>query len=221
MTLLIDGKERNLIVSGTYSDITNGGKTAKAAFTNRQADTMWSVIYIELNDKTMIDAKISEYTESFQFAKISGIDDYIKQTFGSTIGSIGKASSLSVIIALILSILVTLLFMKMLIAKDRYSIAIMKSLGFTNKDITIQYMARSLFVLIVGIVLGTLLANTLGELLASAVIASFGASSFTFVVNPLSAYLLCPLVMGCTVLVATVISTVSAGQIKITDNIKE
>lgn len=221
MTLLVDGKERNLIVSGTYSDITNGGKTAKAAFTNIQADTMWSVIYIELNDKTLIDAKISEYTESFQFAKISGIDDYIKQTFGSTIGSIGKASSLSVIIALILSILVTFLFMKMLIAKDRYSIAIMKSLGFTNTDITIQYVARSLFVLIVGIVLGTLLANTLGELLASAVIASFGASSFTFVVNPLSAYVLCPLVMGCTVLVATVISTASAGQIKITDNIKE
>jgi len=97
----------------------------------------------------------------------------------------------------------------------------MKSLGFTNKDITIQYVARSLFVLIVGIVLGTLLANTLGELLASAVIASFGASAFTFVVNPLSAYLLCPLMMGCAVLVATVISTASAGQIKITDNIKE
>jgi putative ABC transport system permease protein len=77
------------------------------------------------------------------------------------------------------------------------------------------------FVLIVGIVLGTLLANTLGEILAGAMVSYFGASAFHFTVNPLSAYLLSPLMMIGTVLIATIIGTSRAGQIKISESIKE
>lgn len=123
--------------------------------------------------------------------------------------------------ALIITILVTLLFMKMLVAKDRYSIAVMKALGFTNSDIKAQYVSRSIFVLIIGIVLGTLLANTFGEVLAGAVISSFGASMFKFTVNPLSAYLFSPLMMIGTVLIATIIGTLGVEKIKISENIKE
>lgn len=221
ITLMIEGKEKNLIVSGTYSDVTNGGKTAKAVFTDHSADTMWSVIYAELSHKSDVEGMVSTYADRFNFAKVSGIDEYISQTFGSTISSIGKASGAAVLVALILTVLVTLLFMKMLVSKDRYSIAVMKSIGFTNSDIAAQYVARSVFVLIIGIVLGTLLANTLGEVLAGAVISSFGASSFKFVVNSFSAYLFCPLLMICSVLLATVIGTFSAGQVKIAEMIKE
>lgn len=221
ITLVIEGKEKNLTVCGIYSDITNGGKTAKAVFSDNSADIMWSVIYAELSDKSLVGGKTSEYADSFNFAKISGIDEYITQTFGSTISAIGKASYAAITVALIITVLVTLLFMKMLVAKDRYSIAVMKSFGFTNSDITVQYVSRSVFVLVIGIFLGTLLSNTLGEILASTVISSFGASSFKFVVNPLSAYLFCPLMMICSVLIATIIGTASAGQIKISENIKE
>lgn len=220
ITLVIEGKEKNLTVCGIYSDITNGGKTAKAVFSDNSADIMWCVIYTELADKSLVEEKTSEYADRFNFAKVSGIDEYITQTFGSTISSVGKASYAAIVVALIITVLVTLLFMKMLVAKDRYSIAVMKSLGFTNSDITMQYVARSVFVLIVGIVLGTILANTLGEALASAAISSFGASMFKFVVDPLSAYLLCPLIIICLVLIATIIGTSRAGQIKIYENMK-
>lgn len=221
ITLVIGGKEKNLTVCGIYSDITNGGKTAKAVFTDNSADIMWYVICAELSDKTLVVGKVSEYADRFDFAKISGIDEYITQTFGSTISSVGKASYAAMAVALIITVLVTLLFMKMLVVKDRYAIAVMKAFGFTNSDIRLQYVSRSIFVLTVGIILGTLLANTLGELLAGTVISSFGATSFKFAVNPLSAYLLCPLMMVCSVLIATIIGISGAGQIKISENIKE
>lgn len=219
--LLIEGKEKNLTVCGIYSDVTNGGKTAKAVFTDNSADIMWSVIGAELVDKSLVGGKVSEYADRFEFAKISGIDEFVEQTFGSTISSIEKASYAAITVALMITVLVTLLFMKMLVAKDRYDIAVLKAFGFTNSDIKVQYVTRSVLVLIVGIVLGTLLANTLGEALAGMVISSFGVSSFKFVVNPLSAYLLSPLMMICSVLIATIIGTLGAGQIKISENIKE
>lgn len=221
LVLRVGGQERHFTVCGLYSDVTNGGKTAKAVFTNTSADIMWSVISAELVDQSLIDRKITEYAEKFEFAKVSGIDEYIIQTFGATISSIGKAAYAAIAVTLSITVLVTLLFMRMLIAKDRYSIAVMKAFGFTNSDITAQYVARSVFVLTIGIFLGTLLANTLGELLAGKVISLFGAAAFKFVVNPFSAYLLSPLLMVCAVLVTTIFVTSDAGQIKISENIRE
>jgi putative ABC transport system permease protein len=219
--LMVEGQEKTLTVSGIYSDITNGGKTAKAAFSNTSADTMWSVISAELSDESLTKAKIAEYAGRFDFAKVTNIDEYVAQTYGVTIRSIGKASYAAVVVALTITVLITLLFMKMLVAKDRYEIAVMKAFGFTNSDIKAQYVARSVFVLVIGILLGTILANTLGEALAGSVVASFGASSFDFVVNPLTAYLISPLLMVFSVLMATFFGTLDAAQIKIFENIKE
>ncbi|URN95484.1 MAG: FtsX-like permease family protein [Candidatus Pristimantibacillus lignocellulolyticus] len=221
ITLVIDEMEKDLTVSGIYSDITNGGKTAKATFTDHSEVIMWSIVSAELLDKSLVDAKVAEYTDKFDDAKISDIDEFVTQTLGSTISSVEMASYVAVIVALVITVLVTLLFMKMLVAKDRYSIAVMKAFGFTNSDIKAQYVSRTVFVLIVGIVLGTLLANTLGEMLAGLAISSFGASIFNFAVNPISAYLLSPLMMICAVLIATMLGTSGAGQIKISENIKE
>ncbi|MEH7014520.1 FtsX-like permease family protein [Neobacillus niacini] len=221
LTLVIEGKEKDLTVTGIYSDVTNGGKTAKAVFTDNSANVMWTIVCVELSDKSLVDSKVSGYSDKFDFAKTSDIDEFVSQTLGSTISSVERASYAAVAVALVITLLVTLLFMKMLVAKERYSIAIMKALGFTNSDIKAQYISRSVFVLIVGIILGTLLANTIGEVLAGALISSFGASTFNFTVNPLIAYLLSPLMMIITVLFATIIGTSSAGQIKISENIKE
>lgn len=221
ITLVVGGQAKNVTVCGIYSDITNGGKTAKAVFTDDAAAPMRYVISAQLADESLVGAKVSEYADRFSFGKVSDVDAFMAQTYGSTIGSVRTASYAAIAVALMMAGLVTLLFMKMLVAKDRYSIAVTKALGFTNSDITVQYVARSVFVLVVGIVVGTLLANTLGEVLAGMMISQLGASSFAFVVNPLSAYLLCPLAMVCAVLVATTAGTATAGRIKISENIKE
>lgn len=221
LTLLVQGKERRLTVSGIYSDVTNGGKTAKAVFTDHSADIMWSVVSAEIGDKAVVSGKVAEYADRFSYAKVSDIDEFINQTFGSTIRSVGLASNTAIIVALVIMVLVTLLFIRMLVAKDLYAIAVMKALGFTNSDIKAQYATRSLFVLVIGVGLGLLLANTLGEILAGAVVSSLGASSFTFEVNPLSAYVLSPLMMAGTVLIATIIGTSGAGEVRIAGHIKE
>ncbi|HWI63875.1 MAG TPA: ABC transporter permease [Symbiobacteriaceae bacterium] len=221
ITVVIEGKEKKFTVSGIYSDITNGGKTAKAIFKDDSAEVMWYVICAQLVDKSLAGDKVLEYAERFGFGKVSDVGEFIAQTYGPTMSSIRKASYAAIAVALLMAGLVTLLFVKLLVAKDRYSIAVMKALGFTRSDITAQYVSRSVFVLVAGVVVGTLLANTLGEVLAGKLISQAGASSFAFVVNPLSAYLLSPLLMVCAVLVATFAGTSGLGQVKISENTKE
>lgn len=221
ITLVIEGQEKHLMVNGIYSDVTNGGKTAKAVFADHSADIIWSIVSVEISDKSLVDTKVLEYADRFDFAKVSDIDEFVSQTLGSTISSVKIATQVAVAVALIITIFITLLFMKMLITKDRHTIAVLKSFGFTNSDIKMQYIARSIVVLIIGIVVGTVLANTLGEMLTGLMISSFGATTFHFTVNPLAAYLISPLLMVCAVLIATIIGTSNVGKIKISEHIKE
>lgn len=98
-------------------------------------------------------------------------------------------------ISLIIVVLITALFIKMLLSKDMSQIAIMRSVGLTSKDIKHQYMAGTLMVLIVGIILGVLTSNYLGEFLVSMAMSSMGASRIQFVVVAWQTFLLCPLAL--------------------------
>ncbi|GGG31896.1 ABC transporter permease [Lysinibacillus alkalisoli] len=221
ITLIVDDEAKPFVVSGIYSDITNGGKTAKATFTTSSEDMMWYVINVTFKANPALNAKVKEYADQFSYAKVSHIDEYIQQSYGPTIASIEKAAFIAIVVALLIAMLIVFLFIKMLTAKDRYTIAVMKSFGFTNADITKQYMSRALFVAIISVIIGTIAANTLGESIVGAVIGTFGATAFTFTIQPLSAYVLSPLMLICAVLVATIIGASYAGRIKISQYMKE
>lgn len=221
LLLFIDGVEKVFRISGIYSDITNGGKTAKASFSPGSAPIMWSIFSLEFSDPEAIAGKALEYAEQFPFAKVSPIDEFVNQTFGSTLVAVRLASWGGLIIALAVSFLVSILFMKMITARDRNAIAILKANGFSRSDIVTQYLSRSLFLMITGMVLGTILANTAGQKLAASMISYFGAASFAFEINPLKSYFLLPMAIAIAVAGSTALGTKGIEEISIYENIKE
>ena len=221
ITLLTDEGEKYLTVCGIYSDITNGGKTAKAAFAPGNQEAALSTVCVNLREQDLLSEKISEYGDTFPYAKVSGIETYVTQTFGQTLRSVKIASVGAAFVAVAVTLLVILLFMKLLISKDRYSIAVLKSMGYTDSDISRQYVWRSVAVMLLGILLGTILAGTLGERLAGAAISSLGAAAFQFTVNPLSAFVLSPAILIFAALTATITGTAKAGNVCISQSIKE
>jgi putative ABC transport system permease protein len=74
-------------------------------------------------------------------------------------------------------------------------IAIMRSVGLTSKQISHQYMAGTMMVLVVGIILGVLVSNYLGEFLVSMAMSSMGAAKIEFVHIIWQTWLLCPLAL--------------------------
>jgi putative ABC transport system permease protein len=221
ITVIIDGRPRELTVCGVYSDVTNGGRTAKAVFDEPSAEVMWSVVAADLVDSVPVDQKVQEYSQRFEFAKVSDVEEFVRQTFGTTIDSIQRVSSIAFVVALVISSLVALLFVRMLVAGDRYPIAVLKSTGFTTADIRSQYIVGSFLITLLGVLLGTLLANTAGEALARSVIGWFGASSFDFTVDVRFSYFIGPLSMLAITLASTHASTRTVAEVTIYENIKE
>ena len=221
MVLLTDKGEKQLTVCGIYSDITNGGKTAKAAFQPGTREAAWSTVCVNLKQPGVLAEKTEEYSRKFPYAKVSGMEDYVAQTFGQTLRAVRTASVGAGFVAVVVTLLVILLFMKLLTAKDRYSIAVLKSVGFTGSDISRQYIWRSVLVVILGILLGSVLAGTLGERIAGVAISSLGAAAFHFTEDPLSSFVLSPAVLLFTALAATIAGTAKAGNLCISQSIKE
>lgn len=219
--LMVDGSEKHLMVCGIYSDVTNGGRTAQAIFNANNGDVLSDSIAVTFRDRKSVESAILQYRKQFPFAKVTGIDESTRQMFGFMRGAIQTASVVAIGAAVLLILLVTMLFIKMLVAKDRYYIAILKSMGFTDVDIRRQYLARSITVLALGVIIGTVLANMLGEFIGAAIISSFGATTFDFVITPWFVYLVSPLLIAGCVAVATLLGASDIRVLKISEHIKE
>jgi putative ABC transport system permease protein len=222
ITLFPAGAERTFTICGIYGELNNGGKTAKTTPDALGADepvryALLAVTIAGVSERAIAD----EYAEAFPFARVIDMERNTSQTLGPTITAVGLAAMVAAAAGLALTALITLLFMKMLVAKDRFQIAAMRSFGFTNADIRVQYMTRSVAILVLGCVLGTFLANTLGQALVGAFLSSLGAAAFQFQSNTLLAYILCPLALLACALTATFGGTLDVRGIKIADNIKE
>ncbi|MCK4258159.1 MAG: FtsX-like permease family protein [Halanaerobiales bacterium] len=221
LRLVINEQEKDMLVSGIYQDVTNGGRTAKALLPFNPETVLWYVVSLDVKSDISIGEKIDEYEKAFYPAKVTHLEDYLNQTLGNTIEQLKLIVILTIVISIFILILITALFIKMLIAKDNYQIAVMKSMGFSLKNIRVQYVMKSLLVLNIAIILGTIFSNTIGQKLVSFLWSFMGASQIEFVINHVQAYILIPLALIIVVTITTLISIVSIKKSSITDMIVE
>ncbi|WP_339272467.1 FtsX-like permease family protein [Paenibacillus sp. FSL W8-0426] len=221
LTLLVNGKDQVMTVSGIYQDVTNGGKTAKALLPYNKDSVLWYVVSLDLKDRSQMAAKIAEFETSFSPAKVTDLQGYLDQTLGGTIQQLKLVTMLALAIGVFISILITSLFLQMLVAKDNNDIAVLRSLGFALSKIKLKYVVMSLIILTFGVAAGTVLSNTLGPLLVSSIMSTFGASSIVFVIDPIQAYILCPLLLAGTIVLTAWISIQSIKEASISKMIVE
>lgn len=219
--LVVDGQIKTLKVCGLYSDITNGGMTAKAAFGGKGEKAMWLKVPVQLKSSAHAQMKAAGYKQQFAYAKVSLVEDYLAQSLGPTAKAVQNISAAAIGVSVFLTVLITLLFMKMLITRDRYQIWVLKSLGFTGRKIRQQYLVRAGIVLVLGAAAGTALANTLGETIGSGLMSAFGVSAFHFNVNRLFAYGISPLVAAACVYGAVWLSLFDIETINAAKPVKE
>ncbi len=205
--MIYKGEERVLKISGIYQDITNGGKTAKAALPYDADSVLWYTAYVDFNSGASKVQKIEYLTEEMSPAKVTDTQDYLSQTLGGMIDRLTEITVLASAIAMFIVMLITALFFNMLITKDSGDIAILNSLGYSFRDIRHQYLCRAIFTGIIGITLGIIGTMTLGTGLVGFAGSFMGIASFKFIVNPVLIYVIAPVLLIVTVLVTMLFVT--------------
>ena len=215
-----DGIPLDLSVSGVYQDVTNGGRTAKMLAPHTSAEVMWSIVYADFVSGTDVPSAIAGILAEHPDLKVSSVRDYVDATIGGTIAALRDASVAALAVGLLVGTLITALFMRMLMARDSFAIATLRALGFRDGQVSLQYVVRSVLVLAAGVVLGAVVAATLGGRLAGLLLSAIGISQLHLVANPWRAYVATPLVLLVAVVAATLVSSRPAA-VSIASTIKE
>lgn len=179
--LRIDGEEIRYSVCGIYSDITNGGKTAKIAGRVSGAPVIWSVLYVSLKAPEDSIGWIETYSQVG--ADVTDLADYVQDTYGPTLTQLGLASRGAMLIAVLVAFVVTALFLRLIVERNRDAVSLQKALGFTSTEIGRACFFRGFFSAAAGVMAGLVLGTLLGERLCGIALESFGADSFRFMIR--------------------------------------
>ena len=113
---------------------------------------LWYIVYMDVATGVDKQVKMDYYQNAYDAAQVNDIKEYTGQTLGNIIDQMSTVVIGGIVIAFIIVVLITALFLRMLLSKDMSQIAIMRSMGLTSKHISHQYMAGTLMVLIFGMI---------------------------------------------------------------------
>ncbi|SNS91135.1 putative ABC transport system permease protein [Anaerovirgula multivorans] len=207
LTVIYQGEELLFTLCGIYQDITYGGKTAKAAIDFAEIDVEVYIIYLNVRDGVRIEEKTDELRSILTDSKITPISEFVSQTLGGIMDNMSLVEGTAIMISLLLIMLITVMILQLITAREHSAIAIKKAIGFSNRDIRIQFGIRILMIQFVAIFAGTVLANFLGEVIFGWMLSSMGVSKITMLVEPITAYLLSPAVQLLVVLITVIVGT--------------
>lgn len=221
LTVSYQGEELRFTVCGIYQDITYGGKTAKAAIDFDEKDVEVYLIYLDVSDGVSTPEKTKELRSILTDSKITPVSEFVSQTLGGITDNLRLVEGAAIVISLLFSMLITVMILQLITAREHSSIAIKKAIGFSTRDIRIQLGIRILMVQFAAIIVGTVLANSLGEIIFGWMLSSMGVAKITMLVEPVTAYLLCPAAQLLVVFLTVIVGTKVVRSYHIRDQIME
>lgn len=196
IVLSFDEKEQEFVLSGIYQDVTSGGYTAKTKYDFSSLPAENHTFSVNLKNKEVVQDKADEWSGILGAGvTVDPMEEFLKQTLGGVVKQFQTIVFAIVIIGACLVMLITVLFLKMRLAKDMSEIATLKALGFSVRDLQHQYLIKIGCVATAGILAGILLTNFLGEKIVNAVLSmsGLGIKRVELLGNPVVEYLISPL----------------------------
>lgn len=148
VTLLVNRAPTEVRVSGVYQDITNGGKTAKAAF-ERTEPVLWAMVYADVHHRDATDlgqqleTMSAELTAAYPGVKVTKVADHASQTLNAMDRQL-LATTIAVVVAtsLLLAMLVVLITV-LIRARERADMTAMRAVGCSLNQIRQVYLTRA------------------------------------------------------------------------------
>lgn len=175
LTLMINGKPETYIVSGVYQDVTSGGRTAKIAaeFPETAAEQYTYQIYLDSRkDRPFLMENWREQLGNGY--SIEDMEQFAGQTLGQVTKQIKRTSCFVIAMGMFLEGVMVMLFLKLRLAKMRGALAIKRAIGIPYRSILRQEKYPVMLTGGLGICMGLLLTETIGDVLVSILLSMLG-----------------------------------------------
>lgn len=196
LTLRRGGDAVTLTVSGIYQDVTSGGRTAKLQGEPVGAVTGY-VYYATVAAGEDATALAAEYGKRFPAAVAVPMREYVQQTLSYVTDAFASAAVITLVFAFGVVALITSLFLGLRLSRERRRAGALSALGFSGAELSWQLRFKAGVAIVLGGVVGVLVAVSLGEFFIGAAISAsgLGIASLKFIPNPLLVYVVYPLLL--------------------------
>lgn len=211
-----NGKSAKFIVTGMYQSLFNNGMGARlsqkadASYMSVTGTQMISANFPEGSDAETLKERMSEITPDYI---VRDSEEFVNYIIGDIVTSVDAVKVLVILLVLGVNCLVTVLVSRMLFARDMNSIAMLKSIGFSNKSIRGWQLRRIIITLVISVILGIGLAIWLNTPIAGATFGLLGASKINVVIKPLEVFAMYPAILLAVTIIAAYLATMGIKKI--------
>ena len=184
-----DGAETEVSVSGIYQDVTSGGRTAKMHGEVTEGAAAY-VVYADLapaaEETGALPTSIAEeYSGQFPAASVIPMQEYVTQTLSFVTSALRTAAILAVVFGVAVAALITVLFLRLRLTRERQELGVLSAVGFSTGEIAAQLRGKTILVVAAGTVAGLVLAATGGEWFVGSLVAmsGLGLTQLSFIPN--------------------------------------
>lgn len=176
------------------------------------------IAFTDSPDSKEIEQRKEEIQKIFpDYEKIQTCAEAVADMIGVT-ETLAAVKSLVVVLTIVLAALITVLMERSFIANEQGEIALMKAIGTRNGKIYAYHALRFLFVGMIAVIIGEILAMPLTHLCIDPIFKMMGMElAVNYVVNPMEMYVLFPLVILTTTCVSAFLTALYTRKIKSCD----
>jgi putative ABC transport system permease protein len=149
-------------------------------------------------------------SDTYQIEKIIDFREYLNAQLGNYTGAIGAVTQMIVLVSLLISSLILVMTVRSIISKRRRELGILKSNGFTTKQLARQMAISFLPMTAFGVVLGCAAGAFTVSPAMGAALSAAGAENVALAVDPLIVTILGAVIL----LVTYIVANISALRIK-------
>lgn len=197
ITFQYPDREEQFIITGLFQSMMNMGKGFRVNRTAKLDENYISgILCIQAEVADMESEEAYEHIkEIFPDYEVKQAQEFIDDMMGDTSDIVQSVIYLLTVVVLVINSLITALMMKAMMAKERGEIALLKSIGFSDKNIRVWQIERVLLLLVTSIVSGAFLSKLLAPYTMGPIFAMMGANKIQLEVRPLETYIIYPLVL--------------------------
>ncbi|MBR1693083.1 MAG: ABC transporter permease [Lachnospiraceae bacterium] len=215
LTTLIGGKEQDFLIVGIYTDYMQLGKSIRlspATDMTEEAFVLHGEIMVDMDtalSQQEMKEKLSRVLPQYEW---STAQEIIDRNVGSIQDAMEQMQLPLTAMLCLLIMLICLFMLKLIIIREKGQIAMLKSIGFRNRNIRIWITMRMVWVVVLSMVVSVPLSMISNRWILTPIFGIMGAR-MSILVDPLRAYLLYPGILLLGIVTATVFATRDVKQI--------
>ena len=219
----IDG-EKDYIITAFFQSMNTQGSTIRL-YTDEYINYAQSaggigtqIIFTDSPDEEKTALRIEKIKELYpEFTEVLTCSEWVQKNVGVS-DTLDSVKQLVAILTVVLTALITVLMERSFIAKEQGEIALLKAIGTRNGRIYDYHALRFLFVGIIAVIIGEILAMPLTHLCIDPIFRMMGMElAVNYVIEPIEMFISFPVIILATTTVSSFLTSLYTRKIKSSD----